>query len=316
MPRNVYPVRVGFIERLDEYYPVERLASSLGVPGYADEKIYNYILLGFWRCEDQPTGAALAWSKPIDYFGDDSVFGKNKQEIQQNLHNKYNTSRSHVLVSAFGPREMPTSLGLSPLDCANKLATFVLDNNLDGADVNWQDEEALHMGKGLDWIISFHTHLRKLLPSYIITHSPFASYFRSEDYSSKSYTEINNKINNTVNFYNVQYFNLGTSKFNSYEEIFKKSTGDYQKVAVAELTNRGVDLNKIVIAKPAVPSDTIGSGFMDLALLGSCLSQAYNEAKWFAGVAIWQYASDIRGRGMTSAATKLKDLCTANKDCK
>lgn len=81
----------------------------------------------------------MVWSKPIDYFGDDTAFGKTKQEIQSNLHNKYNSNRSHVLVSAFGAREMPTTLGLSPLDCANKLATFILDNNLDGADVNWQD---------------------------------------------------------------------------------------------------------------------------------------------------------------------------------
>ncbi len=174
----------------------------------------------------------------------------------------------------------------------------------------------MHAGTGLEWIVSFHTHLRKLLPTYIISHSPYASYFKSEDYSSKSYTEINHKINNTVNFYNIQYFNLGTSKFNTYEELFLKSSGNYQKIAVTELVDRGVDLNKIVVTKPAIPSDTLGSGWMDLNLLGTCLSQAYNENKWFGGVAIWQYSSDIRGKGMTSAATKLKDLCTTNKDCK
>lgn len=50
----------------------------MGVPGYSEEKIYNYIILGFWKCADIPSEAVLAWSKPIDYFGDDSVFGKTK----------------------------------------------------------------------------------------------------------------------------------------------------------------------------------------------------------------------------------------------
>ena len=58
------------------------MAASLGVPGYADEKIYNYVALGTWQCGDDLSGAAAAWAKPIDYFGEDSVFGKTKQEIQ------------------------------------------------------------------------------------------------------------------------------------------------------------------------------------------------------------------------------------------
>ena len=70
-------------------------------------------------------------------------------------------------------------MGLSPLDCANKLATFVLDNNLDGCDVNWQDSAALKSGKGYEWLLIFHNHLKTLIPTSIITHSPSASYFRS-----------------------------------------------------------------------------------------------------------------------------------------
>jgi len=68
--------------------------------------------------------------------------------------------------------------------------------------------------------------------------------------------------------------------------------------------------------KPVSPSDTLGSGWMDLNLLGDCAAQAYNSFKWFAGVGIWQYSSDVRGKAMTSGVSKLKDLCTTNKDCK
>jgi hypothetical protein len=139
IPKNSYPIRLGYVDRLFEWYPAERLASSLGVPGYSDEKIYNYLSLGFWKCGDSPSESALVWSKPVEYFGDDSVFGKTKAEIQQTLKKKYSDGKVTLLVSAFGPQEKPTSLGYSWQDCANGLASFVLENSLDGCDVSWQD---------------------------------------------------------------------------------------------------------------------------------------------------------------------------------
>lgn len=139
IPKNTYPIRLGYVDRLFEWYPAERLASSLGVPGYSDEKIYNYLSLGFWKCGDVPSESALVWSKPVEYFGDDSIFGKSKVEIQTNLKKKYTDGKITLLVSAFGPQEKPTTSGYSWQDCANNLATFVLENSLDGCDINWQD---------------------------------------------------------------------------------------------------------------------------------------------------------------------------------
>lgn len=93
IPKNAYPVRMGYIDRINEWFPVAKLAAGLGVPGYTDEKIYNYVSLGFWKCGDVPMDAALVWSKPVDYFGDDSVFGKTQTEIQQSLRKKYNDGK-------------------------------------------------------------------------------------------------------------------------------------------------------------------------------------------------------------------------------
>lgn len=74
---------------------------------------------------------------------------------------------------------MPTSSGLSATECAGKLATFVLTNNLDGCNINWQDETTLLAGTGYDWLIAFQNQLRNLLPNHTITHSPSPSYFIS-----------------------------------------------------------------------------------------------------------------------------------------
>ena len=74
-------------------------------------------------------------------------------------------------------------------------------------------------------------------------------------------------------------------------------------------------MNKIVVNKPVTPSDTTGSGYMDFQLLSQCSFYAYKEIKWFAGFALWQYSSDVKGKAMTATATQLKELCQTNKNC-
>lgn len=70
------------------------------------------------------------------------------------------------------------------------------------------------------------------------------------------------------------------------------------------------------MAKPVTPSDTTGSGWMDVTALGTAASEAYTHLKWFSGIGLWQYSSDVRGKSMVAAAANLKDLCNTNKDCK
>ena len=46
------------------------------------------------------------------------------------------------MVSAFGATEHPTSTGYNPTTCANNLADFVLANDLDGIDIDYEDSAA------------------------------------------------------------------------------------------------------------------------------------------------------------------------------
>lgn len=64
------------------------------------------------------------------------------------------------MISAFGATEFPTSNGVDPIDCAIKLGEFVKNNNLDGVDIDWEDNAAMEAGKGEDWLISFSKKLR------------------------------------------------------------------------------------------------------------------------------------------------------------
>jgi hypothetical protein len=47
------------------------------------------------------------------------------------------------MISAFGATEFPTTQGVDPLGCAEKLGNFVLKNNLDGVDIDWEDSGAM-----------------------------------------------------------------------------------------------------------------------------------------------------------------------------
>ena len=114
----------------------------MGVPGYASQTIYNYIALAFWS-SNSVLDIVNIWAEPLKYFGGDSGFGSTNDEIQKNLKKKYNDAGVKILISAFGSTEFPTSGGVNPVDCATKLGNFVLNNNLDGVDIDWEDNAAM-----------------------------------------------------------------------------------------------------------------------------------------------------------------------------
>ena len=132
----------------------------MGVPGYATSTIYNYVAFAFWSYTQGPLDIISIWADPVKYFGDSSGFGTTKDEIQKFLKKKYNDGGVKVMISAFGATEFPTTAGYDPVLCATKLGNFVLENNLDGVDIDWEDNGAMEAGKGEEWIISFTIKLR------------------------------------------------------------------------------------------------------------------------------------------------------------
>ena len=132
----------------------------MGVPGYATSTIYNYVAFAFWSYTTGPLDIVNIWADPVKYFGDSSGFGTTKDEIQKFLKKKYNDGGVKVFISAFGATEFPTTAGHDPVLVATKLGNFVLDNNLDGVDIDWEDNDAMEAGKGEQWLISFSTKLR------------------------------------------------------------------------------------------------------------------------------------------------------------
>ena len=229
---NNYPIRVAYIDRIASWYG-DKIATALAVPGYSEPHNYNYIYLAFWSCAGSPKDIAMVWANAYTYFAQGNSFGNDTQTIQKAIKKIYNDNGIKILVSAFGDSEFPTSAGEDPVMCGKKLGQFVLDNNLDGADIDWEDNTAMNKGTGEQWLIDFTKALREVIPNHIVSHCPQAPYFKNEYYINGGYKTINDEVGDLINFYILQYYNQVDSQYNSYEELFVHATGeDFNGTAV------------------------------------------------------------------------------------
>lgn len=96
-----------------------------------------------------------------------------------------------MFISAFGGSDFPTSK--NPVETADRLAEWVKKNPyIDGIDLDYEDNNSILNGLGVDWIINFHKQLKKRIDShYLITHAPQASYFSKVYYQGGGYFKVN-----------------------------------------------------------------------------------------------------------------------------
>ena len=120
-----------------------------------------------------------------------------------------------------------------------------------------------------------------------------------------------------INFYNIQFYNQGDSKYDTYSELIEKATGFFSGTSLMEIKKRGVDLKKLVITKPILPNDATNTGYMPAQDLRAAVDKALESYKWFGGICHWQYPSDTSGNTIKVAAGGLIDYCKANpKKCR
>ncbi len=300
--RISYPIRFTYVNFINGWWPASTIAAGMAVPGFAKSHTYNYVALAFWSYNGA-LDIAKVWENPTMFMGAESSLGKTNQEIRASLKKAYNDNGVKVLVSAFGATEMPTSR--DPVDVANKLAKFVTDYNLDGCDIDYEDNDAMEAGKGEAWLIAFTRRLRELLPTQIITHAPQAPYFKSEYYPKGGYVTVHREVGNLIDFYNVQFYNQGDTRYNSYDELFIKASGFFSGTSVKEIIARGIPSNKIVVGKPAAQIDVMNTGLVAITDLGAWTSRAFTELGWYAGLMFWQYRSDTDGSVIRTTCANL-----------
>jgi chitinase len=202
----------------------------------------------------------------------------------------YHDAGISLIVSAFGSTDAPTTEGYDPTTVANNLAAFVLKYNLDGVDVDYEDLNAMNAQNGFaeTWLTTFTETLRETLPQgqYILTHAPVAPWF-STKYASGAYLAVNKHVGSLIDWYNIQFYNQGTSEYTTCSGLFTKSSSTWPDTSVFQIAAAGVTLEKLVIGKPATSADA-SNGYMSTSILAQCVENAYQEG-WDAGVMVWEF---------------------------
>ncbi|KAG2119283.1 glycoside hydrolase family 18 protein [Suillus clintonianus] len=209
---------------------------------------------------------------------------------------EYQAAGISLIVSLFGSTETPTSSGYDPIGTANTMAAWVIQYGLQGVDVDYEaclhdDFAAFNGGTGSaeQWLGNFTTQLRTQLPQgqYILTHAPVAPWFSPNKWGGGGYLWIDSVVGNLIDWYNVQYYNQGTTEYTTCDGLLYTSSTTWPQSALFQIANNGVSLDKLVIGKPATSAQA-NNGYIDPSTLASCVSTAY-AAGWNAGVMVWEY---------------------------
>ena len=86
---------------------------------------------------------------------------------------------------------------------------------------------------------------------FLLTHAPQAPYFVGRPhYKNGGYLTIDQEVGDLIDFYNIQFYNQGSSRYDTYDGLFKVSGGEWPGSSVLEMIKNGIDKRKIIIGKP------------------------------------------------------------------
>ncbi|KZV61339.1 glycoside hydrolase family 18 protein [Peniophora sp. CONT] len=253
------------------------ISGETGPPDVSLLKGFNTYILSFWLTSG-PADQAVEWA---------SLTADQRSSIKSS----YAAAGVKMMVSAFGATDSPTSSGADPVATADSLAAWVVSMGLDGVDVDYEDFNAFNGGTtaAVDWLVAFTKELRNKLPAgdYIITHAPVAPWFE-KGYSGGGYLAVDSAVGSLIDWYNIQFYNQGATQYTDCTGLLTTSGGQYPGSSVFEISANGVNIDKLVIGKPAVAADGPSGGYIDPATLATCVSQAKAKG-WNAGVMSWEY---------------------------
>ncbi|KAI0315995.1 glycoside hydrolase [Amylostereum chailletii] len=261
-------------------YSEKWVSGENGPPDVSVVTGFNTFILSFLLISG-PADQAVEWTL---------ISANDRAAIKQ----QYADAGVRLMVSAFGSTDAPTSSGADPVATANTMAAWVKEYGLDGIDVDYEDFNAFNDGtsRAVDWLNAFTKQLRAQLPAgeYLITHAPVAPWYVFEStWSSGGYLAINAAVGDLIDWYNIQFYNQGTTEYTTCDGLLNDSGAPYPGSSVFEIAANGVPTDKIVIGKPASAGDAV-SGYVDAAILAGCMAQAKAKG-WNAGVMAWEYPS-------------------------
>ncbi|KAF9454330.1 glycoside hydrolase family 18 protein [Macrolepiota fuliginosa MF-IS2] len=270
--KNAVPSAPRFVIYSDKF-----VSGETGPPPVSMVQGYNVFALSFLLTEGA-FDKAEEWTQLTD-------------AQRSSVKSQYAAAGIQIIVSLFGSTDAPTSSGADPVATANTMAAFVKQFNLDGVDVDYEDFNAINAGDGRaeQWLTDFTRQLRNQLPQgqFILTHAPVAPWFSPGKFGGGAYLTVNQNVGSLIDWYNVQFYNQGTSEYTTCSGLLTTSSGTWPQSALFQIAASGVPLSKLVIGKPATTGDA-SNGFIPTSTLAQCVSQAKNQG-WSAGVMVWEF---------------------------
>ncbi len=243
---------------------------------------YTDILFSFWVSPSEIAGAA----EEIEEY----------PEILEFL--KENNKK--CILAAGGDTLVP--LNHNPSDYGIQLANYAIDMKYDGVNL---DFEHIEMNKkGIAWLSEVTMAVKSLsiVREYPleISHAPQATYFKAE----MGYSEVEKRTQGIIEYYNIQYYNQGTWKYQEYEDydsIFSKKYNDNgllldNHTSIPSIIEQGIPGNKLMVGKPITINDVYNTGYVSTNEFETMLEQANNDSSFtYGGVMGWKIDSDING---------------------
>ncbi|KAH8922440.1 glycoside hydrolase family 18 protein [Atractiella rhizophila] len=243
---------------------------------------WNVFVLSFWLATQGPFDMVQGWVWLTD-------------QQRADFRAQYDAVGAKIMVAAFGATDRPTSAGLDPVTTATNLANFAKQYNVHGVDIDYEDFDAMNGGTAEAWLITFTRELRNQLGSdYIITHAPVAPWFTDNTdpsggkfvYPGGGYTRIHQEVGDLIDWYNIQFYNQGTD-YTTCDSLLHTSAAIEPHTSIFEMAARGIDLNKLVLGKPA-STGSASSGYVSPDVLSGCVAEA-KASGYSAGLMVWQY---------------------------
>ncbi|KZK77057.1 Glycosyl hydrolases family 18 [Pseudovibrio sp. Ad46] len=200
-----------------------------------------------------------------------------------------------------------------------QLTKMVTDHGLDGVDIDWEDTGYT----GYDattFLVDLSKSLKTSLPEgqNFVTHAPQAPYFYGGAPGSYTqiYVDVAKNAGDTIDLYNIQYYNNPWYVGETAEEETGKVVGtelvDGQTFpsSVVGIASTGVPASKLIVGKPTTQANA-GSGYLsDDDIASNLITPLLAKEPDFAGVMGWQYPTQYGSDTGTDewAATMAKAL--------
>eukprot|EP01084_Bolivina_argentea_P259582 438047_1 len=174
----------------------------------------------------------------------------------------------------------------------------------DGVDIDWEEAISGKFASGAggeSWLCQLTNALRSNsnMNGKKITHAPQAPYFmgsQNGQYPRGGYNKVHRDCGSNIDWYNTQFYNQGSTSYNSYNGLFHNSIGWSSQSAVYEIMNGAspdrvsVPAEKIIVGKHTSGD---GSTFVAGSTLKSIFDSALSAGQWNGGFMTWQFYHEV-----------------------